>query len=239
MRHQATNLIIARSIFLPAAGLLCLSLSGPIACKEKSQTPSNQGAVAEQEPLETPGGQTEAHPDDAPSIFDEPDPFKMPDPRDVVGLEWDVPDGWEAYDDLRAFRVSTWRVPGDNEGIFAIAFYRGPSMQGAVDSNVSRWARQVRNYDGSTPEPMISTRRSGPLTITTVRIDGDIVPGVTQTDLELGATGSSLVGVVVSGGPVGDVYFRLSGPKMRIDELLPAFTDLIDSIRPIEGFKAP
>lgn len=226
MRLQATDL--SRSFVPPIARLfallLGLALLGPIACKQQSPQSNNAGA---QNPAQTL------------SVFEEPDPFTMPDPHQKVGLLWDLPEGWEAFDDFRSFRLATWRVPGDNEGVFAFAFYMGSAMEGAIESNASRWSLQVHNADESRPEPEISSHDLGPLTVTFIRIDGDWVFGMTQTELELGSLGGSLLGVVVEGGPAGNVFFRLSGPKSRVDELRPAFEGMIESIRIMEGFEAP
>jgi hypothetical protein len=231
MRSQATKL--PRSTLFLSATLLCVSLLASSACKQKAPK-ANHGGAAQAPDANTDPAQTA-------SVFDEPDEFAAPDPHPVVGLDWDLPEGWEPINEMKASRLATWRVDGDNEGIFAFAFYMGESAKtgSPVQSNAIRWGLQVRNFDGSKSEPSFVVKEQGGLTLTSIRLDGDQVVGMLQNELELGDTGGSLIGVVIEGGPVGTVYFRLSGPTPRVDALLPAFNRMLDSVRIIEGFEKP
>lgn len=224
MRPQATNRSCSTLSIL--TGLLCLTLLAPTACKR--QTPQQGAATG-----------TPSPPDSTPSVFEDPDPITTPDPQRLVGLGWDIPDGWESYDDFKAYRLATWRVSGDNKGVIAFAYYMGPEARGSVESSAIRWSLQVYNDDRSTSVPEIETREQGALTISTIRLNGNRVIGMTQNELEIGTAGGSLIGAVIEGGPAGRVYFRLSGPKTRVDELLPEFEQLIGSMRVIEGDNAP
>jgi len=162
----------------------------------------------------------------------------IPDPGAVIGVDWETPEGWTLINDVRTFRVATWRVPGDNDGVIAIASFMGKTMGSSLQYNINRWAGQVINRDGSRAEPEVEEEDLGELRVTYVRAKGDFVQGMNQSDLELGGEGGAIIGAIIHGGPVGNVYLQLSGPEGRVEELRADFEELVESARLREGFEA-
>lgn len=156
-----------------------------------------------------------------------------------VGLTWDASEGWVSVPEFKASRLDTWEITGADKSVTAFAFYFGPDHGGVIEPNLSRWGAQLRLKNGVAPTPEVESWESNGLQVTVATFTAESLVGMPLDELELGANGARLVGVIVEGGPAGAVFFRLSGPTAAVEGLTPAFLELIRTIRPLDSAQTP
>jgi hypothetical protein len=156
-----------------------------------------------------------------------------------VGLTWDAPEGWVSVPEFKASRLDSWQITGADGSVTAFAFYFGPDRGAVIEPNLYRWGVQLRQENGVSPSPEIESWESNGLRITVATFTAESLVGMSLDELELGANGARLVGVIVEGGPVGTVFFRLSGPTRAVEGLTPAFLGMIRTIRPLDSARTP
>jgi len=167
-------------------------------------------------------------------------PSPIPDPatdmRAIVGLTWDAPDGWISVREYKASRIDTWDITGADDSVSAFASWFGPDRGGGIQWNLNRWAAQIKLDDGRSPAPELATFDANGFHTTIATYTGQRIIGMeSESQAPPTADAARLVGAVVEGGPEGAIFFKLSGPTPIIEELTPAFLQLVRSVRPIEA----
>ncbi len=176
-----------------------------------------------------------ANPADAGTAAGDPDPPAMVSvAHAAVGLTWENPDGWGEIEAVMASRLMTWQPPIGGESVQTFAFSFGDRFNQTVAQNTRRWATQMRLDDGTLPEPQLETWDQGGLHVTLATFESKSIIGMSLSDLELGAEGVRLLGVIIEGGPKGVLLFRLSGPAAIVEELKPGFLGMIRSVKPLD-----
>ena len=128
-------------------------------------------------------------------------------------------------------RKATYVIPktkGDTEDGELAVFYFGQNMGGSVDANLERWIKQFTDAD---PKQVKRDERSsnGLLQHTVEIASGTYESGMPGAPA--GAkTNYALIGAIVE-TPVGNYFFKLTGPKKTIHEARPKFFELLDSIK--------
>lgn len=156
-------------------------------------------------------------------------------PVSVAGVEFRVPSAFQKVDSTSSMRVAEFRVhvPDDMEGAEPgeiVFFYFGPQGAGGVDANIARWASQVLTDDGKPAQPDRSELELGALKATLVRLNGTYMSGP-PTGEKTPKKDHALLGAVVSGGPQGDVFIRMTGPARVLDFYPGLFEQLVRSAK--------
>ncbi len=147
---------------------------------------------------------------------------------DVEGrLVWNFPDGWIEEPPANSMRITQATVPGPGGDAQLAVFFFGPGGGGGTEANIQRWIGQMEVEEGT--EPTRDRFRSGPMTITTVEVDGTILP----SGMGMGPTepqpGSRLHGAVVE-GPGGPWFFKLTGPAETLDAQRDAMLGMLGAL---------
>lgn len=160
-------------------------------------------------------------------------------PSSVAGLEWSVPESWQAGQE-RPMRAATYLVApesGDPEGAECAVFYFGADQGGDVESNIQRWISQFEQPDGSPSTKVASTGKLevDGLAVTTVEVSGTYTASMgpmsgTQSNKE----NFHLQGAIVE-GPQGAVFFKMTGPAKTVGAARTGFDAMIKSVHKTSG----
>lgn len=131
------------------------------------------------------------------------------------GLRIPVPEGWTAEpvgQTSMNVRLGQMRLDGVEgpEGVMAVT----GNIGGGVEANIGRWISQIREPVG---EPVRERVDLGDgLTLHTFRMEGAFHPGAMSPNAPVLKNMLSL-GAIVSGGPRGEVFFKLTAPTEVIE----------------------
>ena len=144
------------------------------------------------------------------------------------GLKWSVPSGWSTQPE-RAMRFATYSIPpasGDKEGAECAVFYFGPGQGGDVKANLDRWVGQFE-------QARIGTRAERTVhgvKVTTVDVHGTyLAPSGPMMESQGRLEKYSLLGAIAE-GPLGSVFFKLTGPENTVKAAQGAFDSMIGSL---------
>jgi hypothetical protein len=145
------------------------------------------------------------------------------------GLRVPVPEGWTAEPvgpTPMNIRIGQMRLAGIDgpEGIMAIT----GNIGGGVDVNIARWVSQIRDPIGEPVRERIDLGDG--LTLHTFRMEGSFHPGAMSPNAPVLAGYLSL-GAIVSGGPQGDVFFKLTAPASSLQPHEERWNEMLSSIR--------
>jgi hypothetical protein len=128
-------------------------------------------------------------------------------------------------------RKATYAIPkarGDSEDGELAVFYFGPNMGGGVDANLERWAQQFADAD---PKQVKRDKRSSNGLLQHVI---EVQSGTYATGMPgAGASpksGYALLGAIVE-TPVGNYFFKLTGPRKTVAAARTGFFALLDSMK--------
>jgi len=152
-----------------------------------------------------------------------------PPPADASpGLDWKVPSNWTTLD-ARSMRVATYGIPargGDSEGAECAVFYFGPSQGGGVEENLDRWVGQFEHPS----QPERTTGEVAGMKLWRVHVLGDyLAPSGPMMQSTGTKSGYALLGAIV-GGPNGNVFFKLTGPKKTVDAAKAEFEGMLKTM---------
>jgi hypothetical protein len=141
---------------------------------------------------------------------------------DALGVSFAIPAAWQEQKPGSSMRALQFGIPGakaGEEGEFVL-FYFGPTGGGTADDNIARWAGQVAQPDGSKSldKATISKSTKDSFKITTIHVEGTYAPtpmGPMAPKVEP-KEGQALYGIVIEGGPKGNLFLRLTGPAATI-----------------------
>jgi hypothetical protein len=141
----------------------------------------------------------------------------------VAQIAFTVPEGWTSTKPTSSFRKAQYDIPGPGGPAELAVFYFGPGQGGSVEDNVKRWAGQFSSDDPTTTAVPVDVAElpNGDISLALVRASGTYNPG--STGMGMGAAAApkpnyGLFGLVVSGGPEGPVFARITGPKATMDD---------------------
>jgi len=151
-------------------------------------------------------------------------------PQEIVagGVQFDAPSDWIKAEEHSQMRIHQYEVPGeDSKNAELAVFYFGTGQGGDVDANIQRWQNQFGALkEGFTPE--IKKADVNGLKVTTVHFEGTF-----QTHMG-GETGPkdayAMLGSIVE-GPIGPVFFKLTGPETTVNQAKLGFDSLVQSFR--------
>lgn len=131
----------------------------------------------------------------------------------VASVVFDAPKAWkkETPGTMRAAQMSVGNLDG-GEGAEVAFFHFGAAGAGGVTDNLARWKNMVTNADGAPAEPEVETFSVGDMHVTQIMSTGTFAAGMpggpktTKADF-------TLLGAILEGGPEGNVFVRMTGPK--------------------------
>ena len=155
----------------------------------------------------------------------------------VPGLSFQAPAGWVSQEPASQARVAEYRLPGDPDpsaDAQFVIYYFGPNGAGTIESNLTRWCRQVEQPDGRSSESVaeITELDVNGLHLNAIDLSGTYVaetfPGSGE---RVNKPGHRLKAAVVK-TEAGPYYFKLLGPSATVSGWLTAYDDLLNSLRP-------
>ncbi len=176
------------------------------------RTPAPSGASGESEPVQ--GGSA-------------PGEAAAPESADP-GVSWTVPGRWTT-DLAQGMRLATYLVPaaGRGEAAECAVYYFGPGQGGGVDANLQRWMGEFQKLE----KHDIRQREPGGIRVTSIKARGTYVAHSMRGSEEPGEKPNwALMGAVV-GGPMGDLFFKLTGPAATVDAAAADFDAMLGSVR--------
>lgn len=183
---------------------------------EKAQTETQTQQVPEQQSQMPPQG----------------NPHAAAVPNTVAGITWLTPEGWASGGD-RPMRIATYLIdPADGKAECAV-FYFGSGQGGDVDANIARWIRQVAQPDGSDSQAKAKhgTIASECCEIKTIEVDGTyLFSAGPMMQVQEERPDYILLGGIAP-APEGNVFFKLTGPKIKAEQWRASFNALLKSIK--------
>jgi hypothetical protein len=146
----------------------------------------------------------------------------------LPGATIDRPAGWVFGQPSSSMRLAEAEIPGPDGPALLTVFFFGAGGGGGVDANLQRWAGQVEPDDGAAPVRGGFTVDG--FTVSTIEVEGTLLPSGMGTGPTEPVPGSKLVGAVIE-GPGGPWFFKITGPEATVSAAAPAFDAMLRSIR--------
>jgi hypothetical protein len=147
----------------------------------------------------------------------------------VPGARFDRPAGWLFRDPSSSMRLSEAEIPGGSGAALLTVFFFGAGGGGEIEANLQRWVGQIEAEAGT--EPVRDSFQVGGFSVSTIAVEGTLLPSRMGGGPSEPAPGSKLVGAVVE-GPGGPWFFKMTGPVETVTAAEPAFDSMLRSFRP-------
>ena len=116
-------------------------------------------------------------------------------------------------------RIKQFRLPGEGgaDDASLVVFFFGPGGGGGLEDNLSRWAGQMAQPDGSDPTTVMtrSERELPGIQITEIALTGTYAGGMPGAGESQALAGYALRGAVLE-CPGGPFYVKLTGPEATV-----------------------
>jgi len=158
----------------------------------------------------------------------------------VAGVNLTVPEGWETEDvgtaTIRpAMKFKLAAPAGTSIEPGTVNVFAG--IKGTPEQNLQRWLLQMNNLEG---KPEKEQYPQNGLTITRFAAVGLYNPGL---GMGAGARQAkenwAMFGLVISGGPEGDIHILARGPKEILIRQRPQWDAFTKSATPVKPIEAP
>jgi hypothetical protein len=138
----------------------------------------------------------------------------------VAGIAFTIPADWKQTPPSSGLRAAQYAIPGPGGDAELAVFFFGPGQGGSVDQNVQRWVGQFSSADPAKPQlgGEVGSLESGDLKITLVRTEGTYNPGSMGMGDATPRPNYALFGLVVEGGPEGNLFVKVTGPKDTLEK---------------------
>jgi hypothetical protein len=147
----------------------------------------------------------------------------------VPGARFDRPAGWTFREPSSSMRLAEAEIPGDGGAALLTVFFFGAGGGGGTEANLQRWAGQIEAEAGTVP--VRGSYDVNGYTVSTIAVEGTLLPSRMGGGPSEPAPGSKLVGGVVE-GPGGPWFFKVTGPAETVTAAEPAFESMLRSVRP-------
>jgi hypothetical protein len=151
----------------------------------------------------------------------------------VAGIAFTIPDDWKIVPPSSNLRAAQYAVPGPGGDAEMAVFYFGPGQGGNVEQNVRRWVSQFTPDDNTTTTlgGEVGTLESDSLRVTLVRTEGTYNSGTMGGGDGTLRPGYALFGLVVEGGPEGNIFVKVTGPRSTLQQQRKALEEFARSTR--------
>jgi hypothetical protein len=161
----------------------------------------------------------------------------------LSGLQFPLPPKWIAESPQSAARAGQWQVPPPRdepgESGEVVAFFFGQGIGGSAKENIDAWTAAMITPEGNPATADVKDRTVNGTHITQAVVYGTYSQPVPIAGMPpLAKTDYCLVGAVVE-SPLGDIYWRFTGPATLVTANLPLFNQMIDSVKPQDKPPAP
>jgi hypothetical protein len=126
-------------------------------------------------------------------------------------------------------RLAEAEIPGGDGPALLTVFFFGPGGGGRTEANLQRWAGQIEPDAGEAP--VSDSFEINGYTVSTIAVEGTLLPSRMGGGPSEAVPGSKLVGAVVE-GPGGPWFFKVTGPAATVAAAEPAFDGMLRSVRP-------
>jgi hypothetical protein len=147
---------------------------------------------------------------------------------DLGSAAVDRPSGWAFRTPTSSMRLAEAEVPGPGGPGLLTVFFFGPGGGGGVEANLERWVGQMEAAPGSTPTR--DSFETGGFTVSTVAVEGILLPSRMGGGPTEPVPGSQLFGAVIE-GPGGPWFFKLTGPDATVAAAADDFRSMLRSVR--------
>lgn len=147
----------------------------------------------------------------------------------LPGARFDRPSGWDFREPSSSMRLAEAEIPGDAGPATLTVFFFAAGGGGGTEDNLQRWAGQVAADAGT--EPVRGFYEVGDFSVSTIAVEGTLLPSRMGGGSGEAVPGSKLVGAVVE-GPGGPWFFKMTGPAATVTAAEPAFDAMLRSVRP-------
>jgi hypothetical protein len=172
-----------------------------------------------------------------PGSADAPSASAPTEPPQAGGLTWEAPSPLVRRAPKSSMRVAEYGLAGEPNAELSV-FYFGADQGGTVDANVTRWVGQFSQADGKETKAKRSERKVKSVDVSLVEASGVYSGGMAMPGANAAPAQSDamLLGAIAK-GPEGSVFFKLVGPKAKVEATRPAFDALVSSLRPTQSPK--
>ncbi len=146
----------------------------------------------------------------------------------LPGATVDRPEGWVFGQPSSSMRLAEAEIPGPGGPALLTVFFFGAGGGGGVDANLQRWAGQVEPDEGV--EPRRDRFTVDGFTVSTIEVEGTLLPSRMGTGPTEPVPGTKLLGAVID-GPGGPWFFKITGPEATVTAAAPVFDAMVRSIR--------
>jgi hypothetical protein len=147
----------------------------------------------------------------------------------VPDARFDRPSGWSFREPSSSMRLAEAEVPGGGGPALLTVFFFGAGGGGGIEANLQRWASQIEAEAGT--EPVRESFEVGDYSVSTISVEGTLLPSRMGGGSSEPLPGSKLVGAVVEGSG-GPWFFKLTGPATTVTGAESAFDAMLRSVRP-------
>ena len=147
----------------------------------------------------------------------------------VPGARFNQPTGWSFRTPSSSMRLAEADIAGEGGAALLTVFFFGAGGGGGIEANLQRWAGQIEVEAGT--QPARQSFEVGGYSVSTISVEGTLLPSRMGGGSSEPEPGSKLVGAVVE-GPGGPWFFKLTGPAATVTGAEPAFDAMLRSVRP-------
>lgn len=146
----------------------------------------------------------------------------------IGGLAFTVPPSWQTVPPAGSMRAAEFKItPEGASDSVSVVFYTIPG--GDADSNITRWASQMKGPGGAPVIPLKKKISVAGLNITTAALEGTysgMGPSGQPTPPQ---DGVRFVGAIIEGGPSGPIQVRLLGPRPAVEAVEATYIAMLES----------
>jgi len=232
------KLVLSSALLLVACSKPADSHPQPSSAAEAP--PATAAPAAPADPHGSSASPTGALPSGHPPVGDKtaaatPTPAVPTGPASAGGLTWEAPAPLTRRAPKSSMRVAEYGLEGSPESELTV-FYFGADQGGSIDANMSRWIGQFTQADGSETKAKRSEKKVKDIDVSLVEATGIFSGGMAMPGAPAPANqpDAMLLGAIAK-GPQGAVFFKLVGPREKLEAARPAFDGLVKSLKPADG----
>lgn len=138
----------------------------------------------------------------------------------AAGLVFTVPEGWQKRAPSSSMRLAEYGLPGSGGEAELTVFSFGRGEGGDAAANVNRWIGQFTAPGGGAAEHATRKMEADGLSVTIVEATGTYTPTAMgpMAPRSEPRPDQRLFGLIVEGGPEGNVFVKVTGPQATISE---------------------
>ena len=230
------NLVLSSALLLVACSKSADSNPQPSSAPEAPAASATPAAPADPHGSSAGGSLPAGHPPVGEKTAEPaPTPASPTGPASAGGLTWEATAPLVRRTPKSSMRVAEYGLEGSPESELTV-FYFGADQGGTIDANMTRWIGQFTQADGSETKSKRSEKKVNGIDVSLVEAKGIYSGGMAMPGAPAPANqpDAMLLGAIAK-GPQGAVFFKLVGPREKLEAARPAFDKLVKSIKPADA----